>query len=112
MSCLHPDDRDCTHAVVGRVLEEKIEYDIEYRTVWPDGSTHWVAAKGRGFDDADGRVVRMMGVASDITKRKQVEAELAQLLVREQEAHKKAEAANRIKDEFLAVLSHEASHPA
>jgi signal transduction histidine kinase len=42
-----------------------------------------------------------------ISDRKQVKAERERLLVREQAAREQAEAANRIKDEFLAVLSHE-----
>jgi signal transduction histidine kinase len=43
----------------------------------------------------------------DITGRKQAEAEREQLLVREQAARSEAEAANRSKDEFLAIVSHE-----
>ena len=47
----------------------------------------------------------------DISTRKQAEAERSRTLELEQSAREQAQAANRIKDEFLAVLSHELRSP-
>jgi PAS domain S-box-containing protein len=78
-SGLHPDDRQGTSEAFAAALDptRRALYDVEYRTVGKeDGRIRWVAAKGRGIFDADGRCVRVIGTAIDITARKSQEERL------------------------------------
>ena len=61
--------------------------------------------------DRSGKIVGASKVARDITDRKRAEAELERLLSSEKQSRAQAEEASRLKDEFLAVVSHELRSP-
>jgi len=50
--------------------------DLEYRIVRPSGEIRWVQVRGSQIRDSAKQLIRHIGVASDITARKQAETEL------------------------------------
>jgi PAS domain S-box-containing protein len=72
-------------------------YEIEYRLRHHTGQYRWVLGRARPMRDAQGLIVRWMGTCTDIHDQK-----LAQKCVRD---------ADRLKDEFLAMLAHELRNP-
>ena len=74
LSAIHPEDRARIESRIA--LQETAEYDEEYRIVRPDGEVRWVHDRAFPVKDNAGRVIRIAGVAEDITRRRELEAQL------------------------------------
>ena len=136
---VHPEDREMVRSAVRRTTKERVDFEVEHRVVWPDGTIRWLGNKGRVFGDTAGQSVHMIGTVRDITLRKHAEIQLQKknrqlekTAAAEREANEAlkkstvalersraelqkakdvAEKANRAKSEFLANMSHEIRTP-
>jgi len=79
---VHPDDRAAVAGAVAESRSNKTPYAATFRVLRPDGQTRWVNANGAFTYGADGRPIRMVGIATDITEQAESEAAL-----RESEQH-------------------------
>jgi len=82
---LHPDDRETARLRVARAIEERTPVESEYRVVWPDGTVHWVYAKGQPYYDAQGRPLRFEGIVQSIDARKQSEQAIREAAERQRQ---------------------------
>jgi PAS domain S-box-containing protein len=104
LSMVHPADKERMNNALTSISVNKPEYEEEFRFIRTDLGERWILAKGRLFIDDEGNPRKMVGCNFDITERKKIQLDL-------EKAKEVAEAANKAKDEFLSVLSHELKTP-
>jgi PAS domain S-box-containing protein len=80
LAAIQPDDHEVvvTHLEVARASRER--FVLTYRTVWPDGSLHWIECRGRVARDAEDRPTLTMGAAIDVTTRERRRAAIGEAL--------------------------------
>lgn len=100
---IHPDDRARVEAEYRRDGLHGC-FDTTYRIRLPDGRERWVRDRCFPLRDAAGVVQRMAGITEDVTERRALEDQLQQHVA-------ELQAADRRKDQFLAMLGHELRNP-
>lgn len=89
LEAIHPDDRERVNAAYLDMVKTA-EYDQKYRIIQPDGSHRWIRDRAFPIKNELGEIVRIAGIAEDITDRQKVE---------------------QIKSEFIGIVSHELRTP-
>ena len=102
---IHEEDRTATRVAIDASIRNQTPYDIVYRTVHPSsGDIKWIRALGGTDYASDGTPTHFDGVTVDVSAQKLDQQQLSRLnhQLREQD---------RLKDEFIATLSHELRNP-
>ncbi|OYQ62050.1 serine/threonine protein kinase [Pseudanabaena sp. SR411] len=67
---VHPEDIGRVEQTIAEALATRTHYEAEYRVIYPNGSIHWLVARGRGIYNTNGHPVQMLGVILDISEQR------------------------------------------
>ncbi len=112
---IHPEDRARVLEAMSDTIARGVDYRVEFRVLWPDGSVHWLAGIARAVRDASGRVVRVIGINIDVTPRKKAEEQVSQAMGRlEEKVSERTEELRGTVDElerFTYTVAHDLRAP-
>ena len=112
-----PEHREVVRAKAIKAREERLPYHAVYEIKWPDGSSHWISAYGRGRYDAEGKADRMVGMVAEVTEQVKAQQRIEKLntelktalarAINSEERMKLAVTAAQLGTWFLAIASGE-----
>jgi two-component system, cell cycle sensor histidine kinase and response regulator CckA len=75
---IHPDDRQMVEASFSQAEQAGTDFKEEFRVLWPDSSSHWIAGRARLSRAREDESPHWLGVIMDIGERKTLEAQFRQ----------------------------------
>lgn len=99
---IHPDDRDDVLRVLAEALVVAHAHEFEHRILLASGEQRWIAGRGDIVRDVSGAATGMVGIAADVSERKQADDEREKLRLSERAARQRLE--------FLAGASEILTH--
>lgn len=78
LNTVHPEDQELVTRTYNESVSNRTHYEVEHRLLFPDGRIKYILERGEPYFDADGKPVRFVGTALDITERKTMERQLDQ----------------------------------
>jgi PAS domain S-box-containing protein len=78
---VHPEDRAKWQEAIHRAIDEKSDYDLEFRILLRDGAVRFVHSVGQPVFGSSGELVQFVGVSMDVTERKQADEALRLIVV-------------------------------
>ncbi|HYE55140.1 MAG TPA: ATP-binding protein [Chitinophagaceae bacterium] len=97
------DDRERVNAVIMKCLQDGDPFSVETKVMSSDGQVKVLFTQGTRVSE-NGEVIRMSGIAQDITSRKKAEADL-------ERKNKELERKNKELEQFAYVASHDLQEP-
>lgn len=110
-SLIHPDDNNKTDIFKGYIDKKIPEFKEEYRVKKKNGEYMWTSDQGQLIWDEHGKAIRMIGMFTDITGRKNIEKALMKTVEENKKLLEEMMKNDKIKTEFFSNISHEFKTP-
>jgi PAS domain S-box-containing protein len=111
LNVVHPQDRARVTNAFAAALRGEAPYDLDFRVIHANDEERILHARGEIYQDKQGKPLRLLGTAQDITERKRSEEALRKSETKLREQAQQLSEADRRKNEFLAMLGHELRAP-
>ena len=78
MQRIHPEDRARWQGAIDRAIDQKSDYEVEFRLLFPDGTVKYLRTIGHPVFEKAGDLIEFMGSSTDLTERTRAEEALRQ----------------------------------